>query len=170
MVRGCRLRIYDSKHRLRIILLLVVVLLAGRYQRAGAVSKGIPTPKSIPQRQLPAKAAGPVSKAAKVITASCEKIAAGSFEGAREVLEASDIPQSIGIVQLGMIVAEYEAIEAGRKASRNDMYTKQIDELEKLRQKDQPKDVNDIGQVFLTIVKASEHAEENKKKAFEAAG
>lgn len=157
------MRIYDSKHRLRIILLLVVVLLAGRYQRAGAVSKGIPTPKSIPQRQLPAKAAGPVSKAAKVITASCEKIAAGSFEGAREVLEASDIPQSIGIVQLGMIVAEYEAIEAGRKASRNDMYTKQIDELEKLQQKSRPEDVNDISQVFLAIIKASDNIKESEK-------
>lgn len=157
------MRIYNSKHRFLVILLLAVVLLAGRCPRAGAVSKGIPAPKSIPQRQLPTKATGPVSKAAKVIAASCEKIAAGSFEGAREVLEASDIPQSKGILQLGMIVAEYEAIEAGRKASRNDTYTKQIDELEKLQQKSQPEDVNDISQVFLAIIKASDNIEESKK-------
>ncbi|MCH8167433.1 MAG: hypothetical protein IIC03_05835, partial [Proteobacteria bacterium] len=95
----------------------------------------------------------PAPEAATAIASACEKIASGDFEGAREVIEGS-ATQSKGIVQLGVIVAEYEAVKARRKASRSDTYTKQIDELEKLRQKDQPEDVNDIGQVFLTIVKA----------------
>ena len=164
MVRGCLLRIYDGKYRFWIIRLLVPVLLAGWCPHAGAVSKGIPTPKPIPRRQSGAKPVGAVSEAATAIAAACEKIASGNFQGAREVIEASVIPQSKGIVQLGMIVAEYETIEAGRKASRNDTYTKQIDELEKLRQKDQPEDVNDVGQVFLAIIKASDNIEENKKK------
>jgi len=158
------LRIYDRKCRFWIILLLVPVLLAGWCPRAGAVSKGLPTPKPIPRRQSGAKPVAAASEAATAIAAACEKIASGNFKGAREVLDASDIPQSKGVVQLGMIVAEYEAVKARRKASGSDTYAKQIDELEKLRQKDQPEDVNDIGQVFLTIVKASEHADENKKK------
>jgi len=126
------LRIYDSKHRFWIILLLAPVLIAGRCPRAGAVSKGITS---------------------------------GNFEDARDILETPGIPQSKGIVQLGMIVAEYEAIEAGRKASGSDMYTEQIDELEKLRQKNQPQDVNDISQVFATILKAVDNVQESEKKA-----
>lgn len=157
------MQIYDRKYRFRIILLLVPVLLAGWCQLAGAVSKGIPTPKPIRRSSSPVRPIKPASEAATAIAAACEKIASGDFEGAREVIEGS-ATQSKGIVQLGVIVAEYEAVKARRKASRSDTYTKQIDELEKLRQKDQPEDVNDIGQVFLTIVKASEYADENKKK------
>ena len=159
------MRIYDIKHRFWVILLPAVVLLAGSCPQAGAVSKGIPAPKSIPQRQLPAKAARPASEAAGVIAAACEKITSGNFKGAREVLEASDTPQSKGILQLGIIVSEYGAIEDGRKASSSDTYTEQINELETLQQKSWPEDVNDIGQVFLTILKAVDNIEEGEKKA-----
>jgi len=165
MVRGCRLRICNSKHRFRIILLLAVVVLAGMCPLAGAVSKGLPAPKSFPQRQLPAKAARPVSEAGKLIAEACENITSGNFKSAQEVLEGSDIRQIKGIEQLRMILSEYAAIEAKRKAFRNEVYTKQIDELEKLQEKSRPQDVNDINHAFLAIIKASDSLEESKKIA-----
>jgi len=165
MVRGCRLRICNSKHRFRIILLVAVVVLAGMCPLAGAVSKGIPAPKSVPQRQLPAKAARPVSEAGKLIAEACEKITSGNFKNAREVLDGSDTREIKGIEQLRMILSEYESIEAKRKASGNEVYTKQIDELEKLQEKSRLQDANDINQVFLAIIKASDNIEESRKIA-----
>jgi C-terminal peptidase prc len=113
---------------------------------------------------LPVKQIKPEPEVARVIAASCENITSGNFDSARDIIEASDAPQSKGVVQLGMILAEYEALEGKRKAAMSDTYTKQMDELEKLRQKTGPQDVNDISQVFLAIVRAADHTEDNKKK------
>jgi len=166
MVRGLRLRGHDSKYRDLFILLFAALILAGASPRAGAVSKGIPTPRPpAPQRQLPAQAAQPASEAARLIDATCEKITSGDFKAAREVLQSPSIPQTKGIVQLGVIVSEYEAIEAGRKASRTDKYAEQTNELEKLKQKGPPQDVNDISQVFMAVLKAADNVEQSEKKA-----
>jgi hypothetical protein len=159
------LKVYNRKYRFRTIWLLAAVLLTGFCQRAGAVSKGLPTPKPIRRPQPIVKTAGETPEAAVAIASACKKIMSGDFEGAGEVIEGSGISQSKGLEQLGVIVAEYEAVKVGRKTSKNDAYTEQIDELDKLQQESPPEDVNDINQVFLTIVKASEHADENKKKA-----
>ena len=159
------MKVYDRKYRSRIIWLLAVVLLTGFCQRAGAVSKGLPTPKPIRRPQPIVETAGETPEAAAAIVSACKKIMSGDFEGAGEIIEGSGISQSKGLEQLGVIVSEYEAVKVNRKASKNDTYTEQIDELDKLQQKSQPVDVNDLGEVFLTIVKASEHADENKKKA-----
>ena len=159
------MKVYDRKYRSRIIWLLAAVLLTGLCQRAGAISKGLPTPKPIRRPQPIVKTAGETPEAAAAIASACEKIMSGDFEGAGEIIEGSGISQSKGLEQLGVIVAEYEAVKVSRKASKNDAYTEQIDELDELQQESPPEDVNDINQVFLTILKTSENADENKKKA-----
>ncbi len=159
------MKVYDRKYGSRIIWLLAAVLLTGLCQRAGAVSKGLPTPKPIRRSQPVVKTTGETPEAAAAIAAACERIMSGDFEGAGEIIENSGISQSKVLEQLGVIVAEYEAVKISRKASKNDTYSEQIDELDKFQQKSQPEDVNDISQVFLTIVKTSENADENKKKA-----
>ncbi len=159
------MKVYDRKYRSRIIWLLAAVLLTGFCQRAGAISKGLPTPKPIRRPQPIVETSRETPEAAAAIASACEKIMSGDFEGAGEIIEGSGISQSKGLEQLGVIVTEYEAVKISRKASKKDTYTEQVDELDKFQQKSQPEDVNDISQVFLTIVKASEHADENKKKA-----
>ncbi|MHC4722164.1 MAG: hypothetical protein ACYS6I_05585, partial [Planctomycetota bacterium] len=149
------LKVYDRKYRSRIIWLLAAVLLTGLCQRAGAVSKGLPTPKPIRRPQPIVETSGETPEAAAAIASACERIMSGDFKGAGEIIEDSGISQSKVLEQLGVILAEYEAVKVNRKASKSDTYTEQIDELDKLQQKSQPEDVNDISQIFLTIVKAS---------------
>jgi carboxyl-terminal processing protease len=137
----------------------------GLCQSACAVSKGLPSPEPIQRPQQVVKASVETSEALAVVTSVCKKIVSGDFHGADRIIETSRVSQSKGLEQLEMIIAKYEAVEAGRQTSKGQAYTEQIKEIDKLEQKTQPEDVNDLGDIFLAVIKASEHADEDKKKA-----
>jgi carboxyl-terminal processing protease len=164
LIQGYLLRIYDSKYRFCVIWLLASVLLTGWCERADGISKGTPVPR--PRPRPTAKTSFRETPEAKTVIASaCEKILTGDFGTAGRIVEDASISESKGLEQLAVIIDEYEAIKARRKASKNNAYVEQVDELEEIQQKNRPEDVNDIAGVFVPIIKAAQHADKNEKKA-----
>jgi carboxyl-terminal processing protease len=161
------LRIDDKKYcRFQLVWLVVLLLLAGWRDCADGVSKGLPTPPT-PRHRPTVKTVEETPEAAAAIGLVCEKILAGDFTGAGESVENFPTSKSKGLEQLRLIIDEYKTIEARRNISQNTAYTEQIDELEELRQAQigRPEDVNDIGEVFATVLKAVQYAGKNEKKA-----
>ena len=103
--------------------------------------------------------------AALAIDSVCEEIRRGDFVSAREIVRKSDAVKSRGLRQLETIIDEYMAIEARRKASQNDAYREQKGELEKLRQKGFPKDINDVSKVLAVASKALEYSNKEQEQA-----
>jgi len=105
------------------------------------------------------------STAALAIDSVCEEIRRGDFVSAREIVRKSDAVKSRGLRQLETIIDEYMAIEARREASQNDAYRERKGELEKLRQKGFPKDVNDVSKVLEVASKALEYSSKEQEQA-----
>ncbi len=99
------------------------------------------------------------------IDSVCEEIRRGDFVSAREIVRKSDVVKSRGLRQLETIIDEYMAIEARRKASQNDAYRERKGELEKLRQKGFPKDINDVSKVLAVASKALEYSNKEQEQA-----
>jgi carboxyl-terminal processing protease len=102
--------------------------------------------------------AGQMSASALLVDSACDKISRGDFKSAQEIVRKSIVVQSIDIRQLGTIIDEYMAMQARRDAYQNDIYREQKSELDKLREKGFPKDINDVGKVFTVVLKALEHS------------
>ena len=109
--------------------------------------------------------AGRVSKVALAVDSACDKISRGDFTSAQEIVRKSIAVQSIDIRQLETIIDEYMAIQARRDAYQDIAYQEQIGELDKLRQKGFPKDINDVGKVFTVVLKALEYSDKEQGQA-----
>jgi len=95
----------------------------------------------------------------------CEQISKGNFEGARQIVRKSAIPDSEALEQLAAVIDEYMAIKTRREVSKNEAYEKQIEELERLRCEGVPEDVNDLNRVLSVVVNSFEYAGNEQKKA-----
>jgi len=108
---------------------------------------------------------GETPAAASAIDLACEEIRRGNFESAREIVRKSAAVESKGLRQLGTIIDEYMAIKARRKVLQNAAYREQMSELEKLRQKGFPKDINDVSKVLEVTSKALEYSSKKQEQA-----
>lgn len=108
---------------------------------------------------------GETPTAASAIDSVCEEIRRGDFVSARQIVRKSDAVKSRGLRQLETIIDEYMAIEARRKASQNDAYRERKGELEELRQKGFPKDINDVSEVLEVASKALEYSNKEQEQA-----
>jgi carboxyl-terminal processing protease len=95
----------------------------------------------------------------------CDKISRGDFRSAREIVRKSIAVQSTDIRQLGAVIDEYMAIQARRDASKNAAYQEQKDELDILREKGLPEDIDGIGQVLNVVLKILECSDRERKDA-----
>lgn len=153
------LRFGNGKHRsFRVVWIVAAVFLAAQCTHAKVVAKGPPPLKSA------ARVVRETPKAAVVINSVCDKILKGDFESAQEIVRKSAVPASKGLRQLRVFIDEYMAIKARRKASQNNAYQAQINELKRLCQKGLSEDVNDIGEVFSVVIQALEYANEEEQK------
>jgi carboxyl-terminal processing protease len=101
---------------------------------------------------------GQMYEAALEVDLACDKILKGDFESAQEIVRKSINVQSEGLRQLETIIDEYVAIQARRDAFQIVAYQEQKDELDKLRQKGFPKDIDDVAKVFTVVLKALEYS------------
>ena len=109
--------------------------------------------------------AGEKTDNSQIIGIICAKMLTGDFLGAGEIIEKVGHTADEQLIQLQMLIDEYERVTAARKTVQTDAYQEQIDKLEKLRDQDPPQDANDISKAFSIIVKAAKHADEEQKKA-----
>ncbi|MHC4533012.1 MAG: S41 family peptidase [Planctomycetota bacterium] len=99
------------------------------------------------------------------VESACDKILKGDFESAQEIVRKSINVQSEGLRQLETIIDEYMAIQAQRDAFRDIAYQEQKSELDKLRERGFPKDINDVSQVFTVALKALEYSNKEQEQA-----
>jgi carboxyl-terminal processing protease len=144
--------------------LLGSVLLTTWCEFADGVSKGIPAPQTGPRRIVKTRIKE-TPEAKTVIASAHEKILSGDFEAAGRIVESSAISGSKSLEQLAAIIDEYEAIKARRNDFRGSAYTEQVNELQEIQRKTQPEDVNDIADVFVSIIRAAQHADKSEKEA-----
>jgi len=109
--------------------------------------------------------AGQMSKAALVVDSAYDKISRGDFTSAQEIVRKSINVQSEDLRQLETIIDEYMAIQARRYAFKDVAYQEQIGELEKLRKKGFPKDIDDVGKVFTVTLKVLEFSNKEQGQA-----
>ena len=109
--------------------------------------------------------ASQMSEVALEVESACDKILKGDFESAQEIVRTSVNVRSAGLRQLETIIDEYVAIQARRAAFQDAVYQEQKIELDKLRQKDFPKDINDVGKVFSVALKSLEYSNKEQEHA-----
>jgi carboxyl-terminal processing protease len=109
--------------------------------------------------------AGQMSKVALAVDSACDKISRGDFTSAQEIVRKSNNVQSAGLSQLETIIDEYATIQTRRDAYQNDIYLEQKSELDKLRERGFPKDINDVGKVFTVVLKALEYSNKEQEQA-----
>ena len=120
---------------------------------------------NISPRQSDTYIAGRMSSGAILIDSACNKILRGDFKSAQEIVNKSIAVQSNDIRQLETIIDEYMTIQARRDDSQNDAYQEQKDELDKLREKGSPEDIDDVGKVLTVIMKALEYSNKERERA-----
>jgi len=120
---------------------------------------------SSPPRRSDIYVTGEVPASVSVVDSACDKISRGDFKSAQEIVRKSITVQSAGLRQLETIIDEYVAIQARRDAFQDVAYQEQKGELDKLRQKGFPKDINDVGKVFTVALKALEHSNKEQGQA-----
>jgi len=150
----------NGKQRgLRTVWVIVIVLLTAGSEYAKAVAEGSSSGSSLVRvvKQSP--------EGALAVNSVCGKISRGDFEGAQETLRTSVSPYNKSLRQLRIIINEYMAVKARRKASQSNVYQAQIRKLESLRYKCLAQDVNDISKVFSIVLKISEYANKEQKQA-----
>ncbi len=138
--------------------IVATVFVAVVCEHAGVAAKSPPPQKSA------ACIVKETPEAAVVINSVCDKIISGDFKSAQELLRKSAVPASKGLWQLRMIIDEYMAIKARRRASQNNAYQEQMAEIKRLCQKGLTEDVDDIGKVFSVVIQALEYADEEGQK------
>ncbi len=102
---------------------------------------------------------------ASVIDSVCAKILSGDFAGAREIVHESASVDSVALKQLETVIDEYMVINALRKASQNDTYQEQADELEKLQLNSFPKDSNEVDMVLTVALRILKHSDKEQEQA-----
>ena len=150
----------NGKQRgLRTVWVIVIVLLTAGSEYAKAVAEGSSSGSSLVRvvQQSP--------EGALAVNSVCGKISRGDFEGAQETLRTSVSPYNKSLRRLRIIINEYMAVKARRKASQSNVYQAQIRKLESLRYKCLAQDVNDISKVFSIVLKISEYANKEQKRA-----
>ncbi|MBW7991790.1 MAG: hypothetical protein FVQ84_17480, partial [Planctomycetes bacterium] len=110
-------------------------------------------------------AAGQMSKVTLAVDLACDKISRGDFKSAQEIVRKSITVQSTDIRQLGTIIDEYMAMQARRDDHQNDIHREQKSELDKLRERGFPKDIDDVGKVFTVVLKALEYSSKEQGQA-----
>ena len=106
-----------------------------------------------------------MSASALLVDSACEKISRGDFKSAQEIVRESIAVQGIDIRELGTIIDEYMAIQARRDVSQNDAYRERKGELDILREKGFPEDINDVGEVLTVALKALEYSSKEQERA-----
>jgi carboxyl-terminal processing protease len=106
-----------------------------------------------------------MSEAALTVDSACDKISRGDFKSAQEIVRKLITTQNVGLRQLETIIDEYMDIQARRDAFQDVAYQEQRSELDKLREKDFPKDINDVGKVFTVVLKALEYSRKEQEHA-----
>ncbi len=161
--QACRGHVWAGWPMLKSTLLtgVLIVLFASLCAHASIAGESVP-----PQPRFigAAHVTGETPKAASAIDSVCREIRRGNFESARQIVRKSAAVKSEGLRQLETIIDEYMAIKARRKASQNDAYREQISELEKLRQKGFPKDVNDVSKVLEVTLNTLEYSSKKQKQ------
>ena len=153
------LRFGNNKQRnFRIVWIAATMFLAVECKHARVAAKSPPPQKSA------ARVVKETPKAAVVINSVCDKILSGDFKSAQEIVRKSAVPASKGLRQLRMVIDEYMAIKARRKASQNNAYKAQIAELKRLCLKGLSENVSDIDKVFSVVIQALEYADEKGQK------
>lgn len=103
--------------------------------------------------------------ALEIVGKACDLVVKGDFDGARVMSVSSEGQASDSFAELRLVVDEYESVLSEREALRVEAYQEQVEEYHKLRAKGLPEDVNDIADVFTSVIKAREYADELQKKA-----
>ncbi len=93
---------------------------------------------------------------------ACRMIQIGDFEDAAEIIEQSVDPDDAALVQIGQMIDEYRVIDANRIESRDNAYTKQMDELAELSL---PEDANGISKALSIVAAALEYANDDQKES-----
>jgi carboxyl-terminal processing protease len=105
----------------------------------------------------------------ELVELACSKILVGDFEAAGQIIENAPAPVSASLNQLKTIAARYKDLNDRRAEARIVEYNKQIEELEKFREKitesQDVVDVNDLSSVFSAIMMAAEYADEEQTRA-----
>ncbi len=148
----------DKQRNFRIVWIVATVFFAVECKHARVAAKSPPPQKSA------AWVVKETPKAAVVINSVCDKIISGDFKSAQEIVRKSAVPASKGLRQLRMVIDEYMAIKARRKASQNNAYQAQMAELKRLCRKGLSEDVSDIGKVFSVVIQALEYADEEGQR------
>ena len=121
--------------------------------------------RSTPPRQSDAFITGWMSASVLLADSACDKILRGDFKSAQEIVRKSIAVRSIDIRQLDAIIDEYMAIQARRDACQNDVYCEQKGELDKLKEKGFPEDINDVAKVLTVVLKALEYSSKEQEHA-----
>jgi hypothetical protein len=106
-----------------------------------------------------------MSSNAILIESACDKIIKGDFKNAQEIVSTSIAVQSEDIRQLGIIIDEHIALKVRRDASQNKAYQEQKVELDKLREKGFPEDIDDVSNVLSVVLKALEYSNKEQERA-----
>ncbi|HEG44719.1 MAG TPA: S41 family peptidase [Phycisphaerales bacterium] len=93
---------------------------------------------------------------------ACQMIQIGDFEDAAEAIAKSVDPDDAAIGQIRQIIEEYRVIDANRIESRDNAYSKQIDELAGLSL---PEDANGISKALSVVATALEYANDQQKES-----
>ncbi len=155
MCRSCS----DKHHSFTAVWIMVAVFLAVGPNHAEAC------PKNPLLSHTETCIAGQTPQAALVINSACDKILKGDFESAQQIVGKSTVSDSEGLRELRIIINEYMAVKARRKALQDKVYQIQMNELKELRQKGFSDDINDISKVFSIVLKISEYANKEQKQA-----
>jgi len=126
------------------------------------------SPKKRSSRRASAQTPKRNSSGDELVELACSKILVGDFEAAGQIIESAPAPVGASLNQLRTIVARYKDLNDRRAEVRITEYNKQIEELEKCREKTTESqdvvDVNDLSSVFSTIMMAVEYADEEQAR------
>jgi carboxyl-terminal processing protease len=147
-----------------IFLLMLVLWLTG----CEPTEESAESPKRQSSRRASAQTPKRNSPRDELVELACNKILVGDFEAAGQIIESAPAPVGASLNQLKTIVARYKDLNDRRAEARIAEYNKQIEELEKFREKTTKAqnviDVNDLSSIFSTIIMAVEYADEELKR------
>ena len=100
----------------------------------------------------------------QIIEKAAENILSGDFDTANQLIRKVPAKENKKARQISQIIDEYNDLSSKRQQNKAEMYQKQIEEIEKIKQQGTPSDVNEINEAFMTVIKAQENATPEQEK------
>ena len=158
----------NKYYSLTIIFLLILVLWLTGCEPAEESAESPKKPKKRYPQRTSAQTPKRNSPRDELVKLACDKILIGDFETAGQIIENAPAPVSAPLNQLKTIITQYKDLNDRRAEARAVEYNKQIEELEEFREKTAKSqdviDVNDLGNIFSTIVMAIEYADDEQAR------